>query len=147
MTFAQRRNRLTTHFSDCISVVKRRVSIPQNLHNNLGGLANHLLLFFHVCPAQLGTLTGVALCHKKLGEPRCKVFPTSSTRMRLLTFIPELLGSNLYGTLLSRNFTHFPQIKHTKPPLKWISCTTRIKQYTVYRSGSQNVTAHGAQSI
>jgi len=27
MTFAQRRNRLTTHFSERISVVKRRISV------------------------------------------------------------------------------------------------------------------------
>jgi len=27
MTFAQRRNRLTTHFSECIPVVKRRMSV------------------------------------------------------------------------------------------------------------------------
>jgi len=27
MTFAQRRNRLTTHFSERISVVKRRVTV------------------------------------------------------------------------------------------------------------------------
>jgi len=27
MTFAQRRNRLTTHFSESISVVKRRISV------------------------------------------------------------------------------------------------------------------------
>jgi len=27
MTFAQRRNRLTTHFSECIPIVKRRVTV------------------------------------------------------------------------------------------------------------------------
>jgi len=31
MTFVQRRNRLTTHFSERIPVVKRRKSIHQNL--------------------------------------------------------------------------------------------------------------------
>jgi len=29
MTFAQRRNRLTTHFLECIPVVKRRLSVLQ----------------------------------------------------------------------------------------------------------------------
>jgi len=27
MTFARRRNRLKTHFSECISVIKRRISV------------------------------------------------------------------------------------------------------------------------
>jgi hypothetical protein len=32
MTFAQRRNRLTTHFSECIPVVKRSISVQRHLY-------------------------------------------------------------------------------------------------------------------
>ena len=31
MTFAQRRNRLTTHFSECIPVVKRRMTVLKRI--------------------------------------------------------------------------------------------------------------------
>ena len=35
MTFAQRRNRLTTHFSERIPVVKRRISVIGLVHSGL----------------------------------------------------------------------------------------------------------------
>jgi hypothetical protein len=35
MTFAQRRNRLTTHFSERITVVKRRISVFVSVNLNL----------------------------------------------------------------------------------------------------------------
>jgi len=37
----------------------------------------HLLLFFHVLPANQLTITGVALGHKKLGRPCFEVFTSN----------------------------------------------------------------------
>jgi len=38
--------------------------------NKLGCQVYHLLLFFHMWPANQPTVTGMDLCHKKFGRPR-----------------------------------------------------------------------------
>jgi len=47
MTSAQRRNRLTTHFSECIPVVKRRISVISGAN-----LLTRWLGFMHPCPSK-----------------------------------------------------------------------------------------------
>jgi hypothetical protein len=44
--------------------------------NNVGGYVYHLLLFFHVRPADQPTVTSVTLSHKKFGRPWSTSFPS-----------------------------------------------------------------------
>ena len=42
MTFAQRRNRLTTHFSEIIPVVKRRMTVLEDMTQDTAGNRDQL---------------------------------------------------------------------------------------------------------
>jgi hypothetical protein len=75
------------------------------IHNNLAGDA-HLLLFFHVRPANQPTVTGVDLCHEKVGRP-CSLKHVSFDLNHLYQFIKT--NTILNATQLTQAAT-----KHTK---------------------------------
>ena len=52
----------------CSFVYGMGLQTAEVIHSNLAGHAHHLL-FLHVQPANLPTITGVYLCHKKVGHP------------------------------------------------------------------------------
>ena len=51
MTFAQRRNRLTTHFSERIPVVKRRISVQSSCSNSM----MHCMLLMQPSPSDISS--------------------------------------------------------------------------------------------
>ena len=63
----------------------------------------HLLLFFHVRPPNQPTITGVALCPTKVGDPcpRVNLGPQVSNFISLLFFLLFLLFSSLRLFILS----------------------------------------------
>jgi uncharacterized membrane protein len=56
MTFIQRRNRLTTHFSERIPVVKRRVSVFCNMR------LTHIIVANNMAHKMVATFKSVFLC-------------------------------------------------------------------------------------
>ena len=67
------------------------------LHNTLGGQAYHLLLFFHMRPANQPAITDLAVCHKTFGYPCCrllKVWDETAHRRNVRQVAKEALFFN-----------------------------------------------------
>jgi hypothetical protein len=108
---------LTSSFVYCIDLQPTGI-----IHVNLAGVAHHLIIF-HVEPANQPTITGVDLCHKKVGSLKHVPFNTN----QLFQFITPY--STLNATQLSKGKTKLVTITSLSLPMNSTLKLTYVTEY------------------